>query len=308
MRVAVVVVNYGAADLIEDNLCALPEASVVLVDNYKSAADREAARRLATRHGWHLVESEDNLGFGGGVNAGVRAAAATGHDAVILLNPDAHLDRAAARAIAEELVRRPTAVVSPTIVDSQGWPYHSGYAVRLSSGRMTRVTNVQAPPLGTWGWLSGACMAFTVALFEQVGGFDDSYFLYWEDVDFSVRAHRAGATLRVLPDVSATHDENGTQEATSGRAKSLLYYRYNTRNRLLFAARLLPTRTLVTWVLRTPRESYLILLQGGRRQLILSRRPLWAVGRGAVEGISLALRELVRRARHRQGLGLSRRL
>ena len=299
MRFAVVVVNYGAADLIEDNLRALPEASVVLVDNYKSTADRDAARRLATRHGWHLVEPGGNLGFGGGVNSGVRAAAESGHDAVILLNPDAHLDRAAAAAIADEVAKDPMAVVSPTIVDSHGWPYHSGYAVRLSSGRMMRVTDVQAPPPGTWAWLSGACMGFTVALFEQVGGFDDSYFLYWEDVDFSVRAHQAGATLRVLPDVSAIHDENGTQEATSGRAKSLLYYRYNTRNRLLFATRLLPTRTLVTWILRTPRESYLILLQGGRRQLIHSRRPLWAVGRGAVEGIGLALRELIGRARRR---------
>ena len=255
MRIALVVVNYGVADLIEDNLRALPEASVVLVDNYKSAADRAAARRLATRHGWHLVAPEGNLGFGGGVNAGVRAAAETGHDAVILLNPDAHLDRSAAAAIADELAKRPMAVVSPTIVDSQGWPYYSGYAVQLSSGRMTRVTDVQAPPPGTWAWLSGACMAFTVALFKQVRGFDESYFLYWEDVDFSVRAHQAGATLRVLADVSATHDENGTQEATTGRAKSLLYYRYNTRNRLLFAARLLPTRALVDVdPAHTPRE------------------------------------------------------
>ncbi len=78
-------------------------------------------------------------------------------------------------------------------------------------------------------------MAFTISLYELVGGYDESYFLYWEDVDFSVRASHVGAHLQVLTDVTAIHDEGGTQETTKGRAKSLLYYRYNTRNRLLFA-------------------------------------------------------------------------
>jgi GT2 family glycosyltransferase len=299
MRVAIVVVNYGSDKLIDSNMGSLPDANVILVDNLKSDVDREAARTLAADRGWHLVEPAGNLGFGGGVNAGVRAAADTGHDAVILLNPDARLDTSAVDAITAALLADPMALISPTILDSHGHPYYRGYAVRLSSGRMTRVDDVQSPPEGTKAWISGACMAFTIALYEQVGGYDESYFLYWEDVDFSVRATHVGAHLRVLTDVTAIHDESGTQETTKGRAKSLLYYRYNTRNRLLFAVRHLPTGALVKWMLQTPRVSYLILLQGGRRQLLQSRKPLWAVARGSLEGLALAAIELTRRCLRR---------
>lgn len=306
MRVAIVVVNYGSAKLIASNMSSLPPADVILVDNLKSVRDREDARVLAADRGWHLVEPEGNLGFGGGVNAGVRAAAELGHDAVILLNPDAQLDISAVGAITVALQADPMALISPTILDSRGHPYYRGYAVVLSSGRMTRVDDVRFPPEGTKAWISGACMAFTVALYEKVGGYDDSYFLYWEDVDFSVRATHVGAHLRVLRDVTAIHDEGGTQEATKGRAKSLLYYRYNTRNRLLFAVRHLPTGALVSWVLRTPRMSYLILLQGGRRQLLQSLKPLWAVTRGALEGLALAAIELTRRCLKRRPSRLAR--
>ena len=299
MRVAIVIVNYGSHLLIDSNMQSLPDASVVLVDNWKSAPDREAARDLAADRGWHLVEPAGNLGFGGGVNAGVKAAAGLGHDAVILLNPDARLDPSAVEALTAALRADPMALISPTILDSAGHPYYEGYAVRLSSGRMTRVSDVQSPPEGTKAWISGACMAFTIALYEQVGGYDESYFLYWEDVDFSVRASNVGAHLRVLRDVMAIHDESGTQEATKGRAKSLLYYRYNTRNRLLFAARQLPTALLVSWMWRTPRVSYMILMHGGRRQLLHSRKPVWAVARGALEGLGLAITELARRSLRR---------
>lgn len=299
MRVAIVVVNYGSDQLIADNMGSLPAADVVLVDNWKSTADRERARALAGDRGWHLVETDENLGFGGGVNAGVRAAAQAGHDAVILLNPDARLDPAAVETMTAALRADPMALISPTILDSHGHPYYGGYAVRLASGLMKRVEDVQSPPEGTASWISGACMGFTTALHELVGGYDESYFLYWEDVDFSIRASRAGAQLRVLTEATAIHDEGGTQETRRGRAKSLLYYRYNTRNRLLFAARLLPTAALLSWMVQTPRTSYLVLMQGGKRQLLYSRRPLWAVLRGSLEGLALAAAEVWSRLRRR---------
>lgn len=299
MRVAIVLVNFGSHVLIDSNTGSLTDAEVVLVDNWKSVDDREAARALAVRRGWLLVETAENLGFGGGVNAGVRAAAEAGHDAAVLLNPDARLEPAAVEALTAALRDDGMALVSPTILDSRGQPYYRGYAVRLSSGLMTRVADVQSPPSGTEAWISGACMAFTLELFEKVGGYDESYFLYWEDVDFSVRATHLGARLRVLPDAVAVHDEGGTQEVRKGRAKSLLYYRYNTRNRLLFAVRHLNTQGLLSWMAQTPRTSYLVLLQGGRRQLLYSRKPLLAVTRGSLEGLGLATLELIRRCLRR---------
>nr|WP_255668911.1 glycosyltransferase family 2 protein [Aeromicrobium duanguangcaii] len=292
---AVVVVNYGSHELLGTNTAALGEVPVVVVDNLKSAADREAARELAATHDWAFVEAPSNLGFGGGVNLGVHTAAELGHEAVILLNPDARLGAEAIEAIRRGLADDPLALVSPVVATSTGDIYFWGSAVRLDTGRMLRIDDVTSPPPRTWPWISGACMAFTVRLFEAVGGFDEDYFLYWEDVDFSVRAARHGAHLDVLKDVQAIHDENGTQEKLTSRAKSDLYYQYCARNRLLFAARHLGTRDLLVWILKTPRQSWLILMQGGRRQLLQSRSGLRAVSRGTTEGLALAVREVARR-------------
>lgn len=297
MGLAIVIVNYGSHELIESNIAGLAAVPTFIVDNFSSQKNRDAARRLATMRGWSFIAAEDNLGFGGGVNIGVRAAAAAGHDAVLLVNPDLRLDAPAVAAIGQRLARDPMAIVSPMVLAPDGGTYFGGYAVRLSSGRMTRVEDVQRPPAATLAWISGACMAFTVQLFDQVGGFDESYFLYWEDVEFSVRASTSpNITLDVLKGVSVVHDENGTQEPTAGRAKSNLYYRYCCRNRLLFAAQHLDTVTLLRWMLYTPRQSYLILLQGGRRQLLHSRQPLWAAARGTCEGLAICVREMVSRA------------
>ena len=91
------------------------------------------------------------------------------------------------------------------------------------------------------------------------------------------------------------HDEGGTQGERRGTAKSAIYYRYNCRNRLLFAAHNLPTRGQLRWLLRTPKASIEILLRGGRRQLVQSARPLLATLRGTLEGLGLLARAWARR-------------
>ena len=149
-------------------------------------------------------------------------------------------------------------------------------------------------------------MAFGRELFDGIGGYDEQYFLYWEDVDFSIRAGRAGAHLQVRDDLIAQHDEGGTQGERQGRAKSNAYYRYNCRNRLLFAARHLGVRRRVDWMMLTPRESWQILLDGGRRQLLHSPRPLFATVRGSVEGLGIACSALARQLFAALGAGLSR--
>ncbi|MBW3616054.1 MAG: hypothetical protein KY439_12225, partial [Actinobacteria bacterium] len=77
----------------------------------------------------------------------------------------------------------------------------------------------------------------------------------------------------------------GTQGARRGRAKSALYYRYNCRNRLRFAAQHLPRATILRWLMTTPAVSREILLRGGRRQLLSQPWLLMAAVRGSVAGL-----------------------
>ena len=141
-------------------------------------------------------------------------------------------------------------------------------------------------------WVPGTCLAVHEQLWERLGGFDDAYFLYWEDVDLSHRCLVAGGSVVTRGDLEVVHSVGGTQ----GGAKSAVYYRYNCRNRLLFAARHLPSPLLLRWLARTPRYTRQVLLRGGRRQFVQQPSLVLAAVSGTAAGTTLAARELLARS------------
>lgn len=307
-----VVVNFGSHRLLERNLIGRqpPGTQVVIVDNLHSAAERTAVTTLCEQHGWELVP-RPNDGFGAGVNAGVERAAALGCATVVVLNPDAVADAGTIAALRDRVDERPGAIVSPWVVTPAGQVEFSGARLYLRDGRIRSLRDgrerLDLPRRLTRGpqlsWLSGACFAVRCDLFARLGGFDTGYFLYWEDLDLSYRACRAGADLIVAAELRIVHDEGGTQEERVGRAKSSAYYRYNARNRLVFAARRLDRPGVLRWIAHTPAVSWEILMRGGRRQLVQSPRPLLAVLRGTAEGLAVAFAAVVRGRHGRRRLG-----
>lgn len=303
--IGVVVVNYGSSGLLAENLRSAaelgPDVRVVVVDNFSTAGERQAVTRLGRDRGWQVVPLPDNRGFGAATNAGVTAARAQGCVTFLCLNPDA---RATPDVIAElraHSMREPMTMLSPLIVSSAGEEEFTGSTLSLRDGRIRgerpgRPRLPEAQP-----WLTGACLVAHERLWDLLGGFDEDYFLYWEDVDLGHRALAAGGRLVVRHDLRVVHDEGGTQGEQRGRGKSALYYRYNCRNRLAFAARNLSRRSLLRWMLRTPSVSWEILLRGGRRQLVESPRPSWAALRGTVEGLGIALAALLAPRRRLRG-------
>lgn len=289
---ALVVVNYGSHELIAENVptTALEAgARVYIVDNPSSVAECEAVRRLCAERDWTLVVSPANDGFGSGVNRGVRAAIADGLDVFVLLNPDASADGPVLAELARAVRLDPGAVVAPRIVGSDGHTDFDGAMVSLATGR-TRMRRIDGDDDPEWvNWLTGACMAFDRAGFEEAGGFAEDYFLYWEDVDFSRRAVAAGRRLVVRHDLQVVHDEGGTQGSQGRRAKSHSYYYWNCRNRLVFGRRFarVPWRD---WLRATPGQSWQILLRGGRRQILEDPGTLFAAVRGTLAGIVMARR------------------
>lgn len=268
---AVVVVNYGASRLLAEGLVEtaqdLPGADVIVVDNLSSAAEREAITDLSARHGWHLVTAAENLGFGAGCNLGADAAWARGATRVLLLNPDATIDTGSVSLLEDVVSADPLTLAAPVVRRPDGSVWTAGNRVDLATGRMVPPS---APPGPYLPWLSGACLLVSAELWRRTGGFDDDYFLYWEDVDLSARVTAAGGTLRVVEEAVAVHAVGGTQE-TTGRARSPLYYYFNIRNRQLFADRHLAPDVRRRWRRTAPAAAREIVLRGGRRQFL---RPL----------------------------------
>lgn len=295
--IGVIVVNYGSHALIRANLAGLSahaDSVVVVVDNFSTAEEQHAMSLVASARGWEFLALPDNLGFGHAVNAGVGRALERGCVSLLLLNPDAVVLPEVIAELHSQSLREPDTLISPVIVDSSGAVVFRGAELELGSGQLR---SLGLTPRGRRArpWMTAACLVVHADMFERIGGFDESYFLYWEDVDLSCRAAQAGASLTVRHDLRALHDEGMTQPGGGGRAKSDIYYYYNCRNRLLFGSQHLSTPDLVRWILRTPSASWAILMRGGRRQLLHSTSPLRAVVRGSLAGLVIAGRALLTR-------------
>nr|WP_277603993.1 glycosyltransferase family 2 protein [Agrococcus sp. ARC_14] len=297
---AIVVVSYGSSALLAQHLAmtaaAVPEARVVVVDNFSTAQERAAVTALTKRMGWDLVALDDNTGFGGGVNAGVAHALEHGAAAMLVLNPDASIDRQGVEALAAAGDAR--TLRSPVVRSPSGRVWFSGLDIDLVDGEIRHPKRRPEHPDGRpVPWLSGACLWITREVWELSGGFDHDYFLYWEDVDFSRRVVERGGELLVVHGAVALHDEGGTHKETSQReeAKSELYYYWNIRNRMRFAAGHLDADGIRRWQRRSLPAAWRIVMRGGRRQLLRPIRPLRALWRGLRDGSRIAEEALSRR-------------
>lgn len=285
---ALVVVNYASSELLARNLSkiAYPGLDVLVVDSQSSVAERERVLKLCETHGWLALPLDDNPGFGGAVNAGAAAAAENGAVILLTLNPDATIDNNSLGLLIDAAATDQQALVSPRIVTGSGTPWFDGADLYLDDGSTAswrKRSERNGRPRREWA--TGGCFAIDMRTWEKLGGFDEDYFMYWEDIDLSHRLLDSGGRLTLIEDALVVHDEGQTQAVTPGsRAKSTLYYRYNIRNRLIYAAKHLDAEGWRRWRRTAPSASYQILLRGGRRQL-LGFAPWRAMLRGLRDGM-----------------------
>lgn len=288
-RLAVVVVSYGDPSLLERHTtrvaAALGPARIVVVDNHSNDANRAAVRQLCEREGWTGVFPGTNTGFGAGCNLGAAAALAEGAEVLLFLNPDATIDAESAVRLMTAVEAEPLLLAGPTVLGPDGEIASAGLDLDLETGTMRPWRRrAEHPGADTLPWVTGACFAVTRELWERVGGFDERYFLYWEDVDLCARVQAAGGRVAVVDGATATHSGGGTQRAEGSRAKSPAYYYFNIRNRALFARTWLSQQRQRAWRRGAFGAAYEILMRGGRRQLLHPVRPLSAVVRGLRDG------------------------
>ena len=311
-RSAIIVVAYNSSDLLSRNLGAVstqaPESLVVVVDNSTDELEQRRMRNLTRSRGWDLVAPLSNIGFGGGMNRGMEYARAKGATILVLLNPDATISRQDLGNLLIVVAESPMTMVSPLMTNTYGTVVADGTTLCLGDGTMrSRRSKRPIPPGGTSYWISGACLVLSTELLDLVGGFDERYFLYWEDVDLCTRVLEVGGELRVVRDSLATHDEGATHATPDQgmRAKSDTYYYYNVRNRLLYAALQLERAEQRRWAATSAAAAREIVLRGGKRQLLNSRSSLRAAWAGTRDGLHL-LRQVRRGESPAEGVPLIR--
>jgi N-acetylglucosaminyl-diphospho-decaprenol L-rhamnosyltransferase len=231
--VAAVVVDHNAGALLDNCVRSLLRdgaAPVVVVDNGDAG---NAARALAglfaedpaTATTVVVVQPARNLGFGSGVNRGVAVLGGlpTPPTWALIANADLHVHPGALDALRRALELRPAwALVGPRIYTPEGEVYpsvrrfpsfldaagHALFALFNPENRFTKRYNPGTPEgedLAKADWISGSCFLARRGALEELGGFDEGYFMYAEDMDLCWRAHQAGWGVGFTGAAEVTH-------------------------------------------------------------------------------------------------------
>jgi len=234
----VVVVTFNSADTIQACLAsalAVPRVDqVIVVDNGSTDETLALVRGFGERI--ELIETGANLGFGRAANLG---AARGRSELITLLNPDATTTAATIDLLIAELERGGDRVwaVGPALLDREGRRDYSarGFPTarnglvnrrwliafpRSRNAELRRFLTMDADRETSFDadWLSGAFLVVRRKVFEELGGFDPRFFLYYEEVDLFLRARQRGYAARYVGQAVATHAIGGSSRKVSVKA------------------------------------------------------------------------------------------
>ena len=245
-RTIALVVTYESAAVIEDCLRSLPAAfegagtwRVVVIDNASSDGTTQVVAEVAP---WATVLSQgDNRGYAAAINAG--AALAEPDEDVLVLNPDVRLEPGSVAPLQGLLEQPSVGIAVPRLVGPDGRTQFSlrrdptvartlGAAVMggRRAGRHPGWGETETRPWpyeieGDAEWATGAVLLISAACRQAVGDWDESFFLYCEEVDYALRARLVGFRLRYTPAAVVMH--HGGELTSSPRLWALA-----TTNRL----------------------------------------------------------------------------
>lgn len=237
-RTDIIIVNWNAGPQLAACLRSIEAhggshvGRVFVVDNGSTdGSDQVSAPELDLE----VIRTGRNLGFGRACNL---AAARADAPYLLFLNPDAELrPDALDRAVAHLRAHEEVGVVGIRLVDREGEAHR--HCARFPTWRsfignslgLTRIARPWFPPITLIEFdhlssrpvdhVMGAFYLIPRALFEKLGGFDESYFVYLEDLDLSRRVTRSGKQLHYLSDAVAYHKQGGTSEQV--KAHRLFY-------------------------------------------------------------------------------------
>ena|SRR3989338_8383442 len=279
--VAVLLINWNNSDLTLECLESLKSVSypnfyVIVTDNGSDDGSVERLNKFARKtkeFTANVIENGENLGFSGGTNSGIRQALRDGADYMILLNNDSVVHGKFLDKLVEVGENYPKAgILAPTV-----YFYYMPKLVWFGGDTKIQWHNVDKTiewenelfkkelPQGAMpqkvSFITGAAMMIKRAVAEQVGLFDERFFLYFEDADYVFRTQKAGWNLMWVPGSTVWHKVSATTLTKVGSPK--LHY-YHTRNGMLLSKKHAPA-WLCAW------------------------RPLWALYKGKKQIIKLIL-------------------
>ena len=254
--------------------------AVVVVDN----ASHDDTLATVTGLPIKTIALTENVGFGAGCNIGWRSVSSP---YVLFLNPDALMSAEAVNLLAQRADERPEAgALAPKLMTPSGeLDYSLRRFPRLRSTYARALFLQRLMPRATWvdevirdprayaephavEWITGACLLVRRAVLEELGGFDERFFMYCEDKDLCTRLWKAGYSVEYEPSIVCEHEGGAGSEASRGVRRTML-----TRGRMDYAAAHSSRATVILEALGLALEAAVRLITGpgglrGRRARI----------------------------------------
>jgi N-acetylglucosaminyl-diphospho-decaprenol L-rhamnosyltransferase len=247
-RTAVVTVSYGSDLALEPFLASIADASsedllVIVVDNLPGTGRAAEITRSA---GATYQPAERNLGYGGAINAAVRALPSS-VSRIVVSNPDVVFHPRAIDRLLEVMdADAQIASVGPAVRNADGTPYPSARTVPSMRTGIGHALFANVWPSNPWtaayhanedaevardaGWLSGSCLLVRRAAFDRIHGFDEGFFMYFEDVDLGYRFGKAGWRNRFEPGAVVTHTG---AHSTTGSSEAMVRAHHRSAERFI---------------------------------------------------------------------------
>jgi GT2 family glycosyltransferase len=225
--ITVIIVNYNSGRHLAECLNSLDAGlhgftwEVVVVDNASIDGSETVAEKEDLKTRVRLVRRPSNTGFAAAANLGARTGAV---NLLLFMNPDCLAAPGFMDPLIDELDTHPrAAAVAPCVFNEDGSPQGNargdptmmtglfGRSTLLSrlfpSARLARrnVLLSESRAAASVDWVSGSCVLVRREAFDGIGGFDERYFLYWEDADLCRRLRNAGWSIRFRPDATVVH-------------------------------------------------------------------------------------------------------
>lgn len=258
--ITVIIVNYNSGRHLAECLTSLDAGLAgfhwegVVIDNASIDGSEVVAEKDEIKTRVRLVRRPTNTGFAAAANLGARTGAA---NLLLFVNPDSLVAAGFMDPLIDELETHPrAAAVAPCVLNEDGSPQGNargdptmmtglfGRSTLLSrlfpSARVARrnVLPSENQAAASVDWVSGSCVLVRREAFDEIGGFDERYFLYWEDADLCRRLRAAGWSIRFRPDARVVH----VGARSSRTVKPLAIRAFHRSAYLYYATHVAPSR------------------------------------------------------------------
>ena len=230
MKVTIILVNYNGGRVTRECVDSLKrmrnqDYSVIIVDNGSTDASFDELKQVyAEDPQICVIATGENRGFAGGNNFGIRTAIEQGTEWILLLNNDTEAEEDFLDRMTENVDRETIYAPRINLFSDKKTPWYAAGWIDFNTGI---VKNGNPEKGGEVSFASGCCMLFSCDVFRKIGELDEGYFMYYEDMDYCLRAREAGIRIVYKPEAVIYHKVGGT---TGGEASKLSIY-YNNRNR-----------------------------------------------------------------------------